>query len=409
MDNNAANSETSQLMHEKSAKMYSLKLKSSSFPDSNEQYPDSKEQYPDFPFKNGGMPGAMELKRPAGAHCHGKQKLACEESGDRLLAKKKLYIASAVCLVFMIGEVIGGYLAHSLAIMTDAAHLLTDFGSMMVSLFSLWISCRPPTKTMNYGWHRSEILGAFISVISIWIVTGALVYLAIERIVRNDYEIDGHVMLVTSGCAVIVNIIMAYILHHSTTFHSHGSGYQQIEEGGRSPAAHGHSHALLGGGHSNTSVRAAFIHVVGDLLQSVGVMVAAIIIYFRPEYKVADPICTFLFSVFVLFTTITILRDVFRILLEGAPKGVEFNSVKEVLLSVNKVKSMHSLHLWALTLGQALVSVHLAIEEGADAQSVLQEATELLNTKFGFHSITIQVELHSEEMNHCCHCQDPQD
>ncbi|KAK5852621.1 hypothetical protein PBY51_006473 [Eleginops maclovinus] len=400
MDNNAANSEKSQLIHEKSAKMYSLKLQSS--------FSDSKEQYPDFPFKNGGMPGAIELKRPVGAHCHGNKALACEESGDRLLAKKKLYIASAVCLVFMIGEVIGGYLAHSLAIMTDAAHLLTDFGSMMVSLFSLWISCRPPTKTMNYGWHRSEILGAFISVISIWIVTGALVYLAIERIVRNDYEIDGRVMLVTSGCAVIVNIIMAYILHHSTTFHSHGSGYQQIDEGGRSPVAHGHSHAMLGG-HSNTSVRAAFIHVVGDLLQSVGVMVAATIIYFRPEYKVADPICTFLFSIFVLFTTITILRDVFRILMEGSPKGIEFNSVKEVLLSVKAVKSMHSLHLWALTLGQALVSVHLAIEEGADTQSVLQEATELLNTKFGFHSITIQVELHSEDMNHCCHCQDPQD
>ncbi|KAF3850227.1 hypothetical protein F7725_019946 [Dissostichus mawsoni] len=303
MDNNAANSEKSQLIHEKSAKMYSLKLQSnrtnpnswtdnpfdrlcsaadrgsslqalfSSFPDSKEQYPDSKEQYPDFPFKNGGMPGAMELKRPAGAHCHGKQRLACEESGDRLLAKKKLYIASAVCLVFMIGEVIDPRGVH----LSDF-HLDRDGGS-----------------------------GVF----------------SIERIVRNDYEIDGH------------------------------------------PAAHGHSHALLGGGHSNTSVRAAFIH---------------------PEYKVADPICTFLFSIFVLFTTITILRDVFRILLEG----IEFNSVKEVLLSVKKVKSMHSLHLWALTLGQALVSVHLAIEEGADAQSVLQEATELLNTKFGFHSITIQ-------------------
>uniref|UniRef100_A0A8D0A0D9 Probable proton-coupled zinc antiporter SLC30A3 n=1 Tax=Sander lucioperca TaxID=283035 RepID=A0A8D0A0D9_SANLU len=322
---------------------------------------------------------------------------ACDVSGDRLLAKRKLCIASAVCLVFMIGEVIGGYLAHSLAIMTDAAHLLTDFGSMMVSLFSLWISSRQPTKTMNFGWHRSEILGAFISVISIWI-----------RIVRNDYEIDGHVMLVTSGCAVIVNIIMAYILHHSTTFHGHGSGYHQIDEGGQSPVAHGHSHTLLGG-HSNTSVRAAFIHVVGDLLQSVGVMVAAIIIYFRPEYKVADPICTFLFSVFVLCTTVTILRDVFRILMEGSPRGIEFNSVKEVLLSVKAVKSMHSLHLWALTLGQALVSVHLAIEEGADAQSVLQEATDLLNTKFGFHSITIQVELYSEDMSHCSHCQDPSD
>ncbi|XP_034555668.1 zinc transporter 2 [Notolabrus celidotus] len=400
MDTNAANSEKSHLMNEKSAKTYSLKLQSS--------FPDSKEQYPDFPFKNGGVAGAIELKRPVGAHCHGAKALTCEDSVDKLLAKKKLYIASAVCLVFMIGEVIGGYLAHSLAIMTDAAHLLTDFGSMMVSLFSLWISSRPPTKTMNYGWHRSEILGAFISVISIWIVTGALVYLAIERIVRNDYEIDGHVMLVTSGCAVIVNIIMAYILHHSTTFHAHGSGYHQIDEDGRSPIAHGHSHSLLGG-HGNTSVRAAFIHVVGDLLQSVGVMVAATIIYFRPEYKVADPICTFLFSVFVLCTTVTILRDVFRILLEGSPKGIEFNSVKEVLLSVKAVKSMHCLHLWALTLGQSLVSVHLAIEEGADAQSVLQEATDLLNTKFGFYSVTIQVELYSEDMSHCSNCQDPCD
>ncbi|XP_019108929.2 zinc transporter 2 [Larimichthys crocea] len=401
MDNNAANSEKSQLIHEKNAKMYSLKLQSS--------FPDSKEQYPDFPFKNGGVGGAIELKRPVGAHCHGTKALACEDSVDKMLAKKKLYIASAVCLVFMIGEVIGGYLAHSLAIMTDAAHLLTDFGSMMVSLFSLWISSRPPTKTMNFGWHRSEILGAFISVISIWIVTGALVYLAIERIVRNDYEIDGHVMLVTSGCAVIVNIIMAYILHHSTTFHAHGSGYHQIDENGQSPvAAHGHSHSLLSG-HGNTSVRAAFIHVVGDLLQSVGVMVAAIIIYFRPEYKVADPICTFLFSVFVLCTTVTILRDVFRILMEGSPKGIEFNSVKEVLLSVKAVKSMHCLHLWALTLGQVLVSVHLAIEEGADAQSVLQEATDLLHTKFGFYSITIQVEHYSEDMSHCSHCQDPSD
>ncbi|XP_062267733.1 zinc transporter 2 isoform X1 [Platichthys flesus] len=403
MDNNAANSEKSHLMHEKNAKMYSLKMQSS--------FPDSKEQFPDFPFKNGGMAGAIELKRPVGAHCHGSKASVREDSADQMLAKKKLYIASAVCLVFMIGEVIGGYLAHSLAIMTDAAHLLTDFGSMMVSLFSLWISSRPPTKTMSFGWHRSEILGAFISVVSIWIVTGALVYLAIERIVRNDYEINGHVMLITSGCAVIVNIVMAYILHHSTTFHAHGSGYHHIDEDGQSPGpphGHGHSHALLGG-HSNTSVRAAFIHVVGDLLQSVGVMVAATIIYFRPEYKVADPICTFLFSVFVLCTTVTILRDVFRILLEGSPKGIEFNSVKEVLLSVDAVKSMHCLHLWALTLGQALVSVHLAVEEGADPQSVLHEATELLQTKFGFRSITIQVELYSEDMSHCSHCQDPSD
>ncbi|XP_023687366.2 zinc transporter 2 isoform X1 [Paramormyrops kingsleyae] len=393
------NSEKSHLINEKNAKMYSLKLKSS--------FPGSKQGYPSFPFENGDVPGAIELKQPVGTHCHG-NRASAGQTPEKLLARKKLYIASLVCLVFMIGEVIGGYLAHSLAIMTDAAHLLTDFGSMMVSLFSLWISSRPPTKVMNFGWHRSEILGALVSVLSIWVVTGVLVYLAIERIVRNDYEIEGHVMLITSGCAVLVNIIMAYILHHSTTFHNHGSGYHKIEEGGASPVGHSHFHGLLGG-HGNTSVQAAFIHVVGDLLQSVGVMVAATIIYFRPEYKIADPICTFLFSVFVLGTTITILRDVFRILMEGAPKGVEFNSVKEVLLSLRAVKAMHSLHLWALTLGQTLLSVHVAIEENADPQSVLKEATEILQTKFGFYSTTIQVEHYTEDMERCAHCQDPID
>ncbi|XP_056125168.1 zinc transporter 2 [Rhinichthys klamathensis goyatoka] len=392
-------SEKSHLINERNAKIYSLKFSS--------EFSGSKEGCPDLPLGNGDMAGAIELKRPVGTHCHGK-KAACDESREKLIAKKKLYIASIVCLVFMIGEVIGGYLAHSLAIMTDAAHLLTDFGSMMVSIFSLWISSRPPTKRMNFGWHRSEILGALVSVMSIWIVTGVLVYLAIERIVKNDYEIEGSVMLVTSGCAVVVNIVMAYILHHSTTFHSHGSGYHKIDENGMSPVGHGHSHSLLGN-HGNTSVRAAFIHVLGDLLQSFGVMVAAIIIFFRPEYKIADPICTFLFSVFVLGTTITILRDVFRILMEGVPKGIEFNSVKEVLLSLKAVKAMHSLHLWALTIGQSLLSVHIAIEENADPQSVLKEATELLQTKFGFYSTTIQVEPYCEDMIHCVQCQDPTD
>ncbi|XP_051909546.1 zinc transporter 2 [Hippocampus zosterae] len=403
MDVKASSSEKSQLIHDKNRKTYCDRVHSS--------FSGSSERIPDFPFKNGGVAGSVDLNRPASAHCHHRAAPATssEDSGgkDTVLAKKKLYVASAVCLVFMIGEIVGGYLAHSLAIMTDAAHLLTDLGSMLVSIFSLWISSRPPTKNMTFGWYRSEILGAFFSVTSIWMVTGVLVYLAIERIVRNDYEIEGHVMLLTSAFAVVVNILMAYILHHSTTFHAHGRGYQHIEDDAQSPPApHGHA---LGGSHGSTSIRAAFIHVVGDLLQSIGVLVAAIVIYFRPEYKVADPICTFLFSIFVLCTTVTILKDVFRILMEGSPKGIEFKSVKEVLLSVKAVHSAHSLHLWALTLGHTMASVHLAVDEAADTQLVLQEATELLHTKFGFHSVTIQVERYHSDMQTCKHCQDPWD
>uniref|UniRef100_A0AAV2KBH5 Probable proton-coupled zinc antiporter SLC30A3 n=1 Tax=Knipowitschia caucasica TaxID=637954 RepID=A0AAV2KBH5_KNICA len=415
MENNSG-TEKSHLIHEKTAKMYSLKLQSS--------FPDSKQEVSDFSFSNG-----LEL-RPVRSHCH-RHVPRSADAADKIQARNKLMIASAVCLVFMIGEVIGGYLAHSLAIMTDAAHLLTDLGSMMVSLFSLWLSSRPPSKTLTWGWHRSGAGSPPLGRVHLGGDRAALLYLAVERIVQNDYHINGNVMLVTSLCAVMVNIIMAYILHHSTSFHAHGSGYHQIEEDSQSPApshtghapthtghapshtghAHshtGHAHSLLSP-HGNTSVRAAFIHVLGDLLQSVGVLVAALIIYLRPEYKVADPICTFLFSAFVLCTTITILRDVIRILMEGCPKEIQFRSVKEVLLSVTAVKSVHSLNLWSLSAGHSLVSVHLAIDPGADSDSVLVEATDLLHDKFGFSSSTVQVEKFTSDMQQCTDCQDPLD
>ncbi|XP_029893893.1 zinc transporter 3 isoform X1 [Aquila chrysaetos chrysaetos] len=321
----------------------------------------------------------------------------------RLQARRQLSVACTVCCVFMVGEVIGGYLAHSLAIMTDAAHLLTDVGSMSVSLFSLWVSTRPPTKTMSYGWHRSETLGALASVLSIWVVTGALVYLAAARIVSNDYEIEARAMLATSASAVGVNLVMAYILHQSPAGHSHShgaGGYEQLESTGGCPPGH----AALPG---STSVRAAFVHVVGDLLQSVGVLVAATIIYFKPQCKIADPISTLFFSVFVLGSTFTILRDVFRVLMEGTPRGLEFDAVKEVLLGVSGVKGAHDLHLWALTLSHHAVSVHVAVEASADPETVLREASTQLQSKFGFASCTVQVERYQEEMAACQHCQDP--
>ncbi|XP_035316562.1 zinc transporter 2 isoform X1 [Cricetulus griseus] len=290
--------------------------------------------------------------------------------------------------MFMIGEIIGGYLAHSLAIMTDAAHLLTDFASMLISLFSLWMSSRPATKTMNFGWQRAEILGALVSVLSIWVVTGVLVYLAVQRLISGDYEIKGDTMLITSGCAVAVNIIMGLTLHQSGHGHSHGQGQQQQE---------------------NPSVRAAFIHVIGDLLQSLGVLVAAYIIYFKPEYKYVDPICTFLFSVLVLGTTLTILRDVTLVLMEGTPKGVDFTAVKNLLLSVDGVEALHSLHIWALTVAQPVLSVHIAIAPNADPQAVLKVARDRLQGKFNFHIMTIQIENYTEEMKDCQECQGPSD
>ncbi|CDR00067.1 unnamed protein product, partial [Oncorhynchus mykiss] len=249
-------------------------------------------------------------------HCHDNSQATEDREREKQLARKRLYVVSAVCLVFMIGEILGGYFAGSLAVMTDAAHLLVDFASFIISLVSLWLSSRPATRTLSYGWHRAEILGALLSVVTIWLVTGVLVYLAVQRLISDNYEIEGTIMLITSGCAVLANIIMAFTLHQSGHGHSHGglsSGHGHSHST-NDKSKHGHSHKSShshsngnqenhshGNGdveqhngvdgqqqksagsrpQANASVRAAFVHVVGDLLQSISVLVSAIIIFFK--------------------------------------------------------------------------------------------------------------------------------
>ncbi|NXT92877.1 ZNT8 protein, partial [Anhinga rufa] len=151
-----------------------------------------------------------------------------------------------------------------------------------------------------------EILGALISMIIIWMMTGVLMYLASMRLLHPDYDIDAAVMLITSACAVLANIILSLILHQTGHGHNHGA---QAREHASVPLEKA---ALI-----NASLRAAFVHAIGDLFQSISVLISALIIFFKPEYKIADPICTFVFSIFVLATTITILRDILIVLMEG--------------------------------------------------------------------------------------------
>ncbi|KAM9339850.1 proton-coupled zinc antiporter SLC30A8-like [Symphorus nematophorus] len=359
-------------------------------------------------------------------HCHDNSRAREDREREKKVARKRLYMVSVICLIFMIGEILGGYFAGSLAVMTDAAHLLVDFTSFIISLLSLWLSSRPATHRLSYGWHRAEILGALLSVFTIWLVTGVLVYLAVERLINDDYTIEGTVMLITSGCAVFANIIMALTLHQSGHGHSHG---------GLSSHGHGHSHKK-GKGHNqisnhahsnddhvdlerngvnhgrraqqaNASVRAAFVHAVGDLLQSISVLVSAIIIFFKPEYKMADPICTFLFSIFVLCTTFTIMRDILIVLMEGTPVGVKYGEVRDALLAVKGVTAVHNLHIWALTMNQAVLSAHVAMDESVDAQTVLREMTQACFSSYNFHSVTIQMERQADLKPGCTLCEDP--
>ncbi|XP_055339557.1 proton-coupled zinc antiporter SLC30A2-like isoform X2 [Paramacrobiotus metropolitanus] len=366
-------------------------------------------------------------------HCH----FPANALDTSKAARKKLIIASVLCLTFMIGEIVGGYVAGSLAVLTDAAHLLTDFASFMISLFSLWLGARPATKRMSFGWYRAEVIGALTSVIMIWVITGILVYEAVQRIRTGDYEINASVMLITAGVGVAFNIIMGISLHDVGHHHGHSHGHDHGHSHGEEEHSHDHGHdhdhhtsstnlvvessnGHIGGNpgqpdshaHShgtNINVRAAFIHVVGDLFQSVGVLIAAYIIYYKPEYRIVDPICTFLFSVLVLFTTVTIMRETLNVLMEGIPRGFDFDRVRDSLQEIPGVIRIHNLRIWALTMDKVAVSAHLAIEPTVQSQEVLRSALIKLRKQFNIHESTLQIEDYHHMMVDCEGCREPRD
>ncbi|RWS31629.1 Zinc transporter 2-like protein [Leptotrombidium deliense] len=331
------------------------------------------------------------------SHCHSGE---MEPSVDKS-ARKKLIFASVLCLLFMLAEAVGGILSNSLAIATDAAHLLTDFASFMISLFSLWIATRPATKRMSFGWYRAEVIGALTSVLMIWVVTGILVYLAVERIINKTYEVEADVMLITAAIGVLVNIIMGISLQCGGVPHGHSHG-GDVETTSHS---HKHSHEEH---KTNINVRAAFIHVLGDFFQSVGVLVAAAVIYFKPDWAIIDPICTFFFSVVVLITTFNIIKDVLNVLMEGIPKGIDFLEVQRTLFNIQGVVRVHNLRIWALSMDKIALSTHLAIDNNEDPSMVLKRASNLMRRKFNIFDLTIQVEEYRDEMKDCNQCKIPE-
>lgn len=315
--------------------------------------------------------------------------------------RRQLIIATSICAVFFVAELLGGMYSGSLAILTDAAHLLTDMSSFIISLVAIHLAERPPTKMLTYGWHRAEVLGALISVEAIWILTAILCYSAVQRIRTMDFEIHSTTMVGLSACAILVNIAMFYVLWGSGHGHTHGglSGGHDHSHGDSDDHGHTHSH-----GHSHSSegdtplnVRAAIIHVIGDLLQSCGVLIASIVIYINPEYKIVDPICTFMFSIITLITTTSVVKDLIRFIMEGSPSGLNLEQVKKDI-SVDGVMKVHDLHAWALTPQQWVLTAHVVINSvNYNCEDVVKRAVASVKSEKRFLSVTLQPEAHDPD------------
>ena len=475
--------------------------------------------------------GDAKAKLVQPSHPRGERAPASRTSNE--IARRKLWIVAGLSVLFIAGEVTGGLIANSLAILTDAAHLLSDLASFLISLAALYLSSRSPTSQLSYGFHRAEILGALISVLIIWLITGILVYEAVLRII-SPQDVDGKIMFIVAISGLGVNVLMGLVLlqsghghshglsggsghghshgnhqhddnadhdekhqdavhhdnhsddhqrlpqdrgmiptagqvgvrihshdhpghvehgdHHDDHHHSHGTdqaasdhkhdaedadrhfhNHQAVpaETGQRAGAAaspsqalhydhdqpttgtvDGSSHkdgGLVGGSagqqedspsgqrtktpavEQNINVRAAFIHVLGDGVQSCGVVIAAILIWINPEWHIADPICTFLFSVLVLFTTTRLLKQIMGVLMEGVPQGIDPVDVEKSLRQVSGVAEVHDLHIWSLSVGKPCLSVHLLLLDD-ESHSALKDAHTVLARRHNIYHSTIQVE-----------------
>ncbi|KAK9743235.1 hypothetical protein RND81_03G226400 [Saponaria officinalis] len=335
---------------------------------------------------------------------------------------RKLFIAVALCAVFMTVEVIGGIKANSLAILTDAAHLLSDVAAFAISLFSLWAAGWEATPQQSYGFLRVEILGALVSIQLIWVLAGILVYEAIQRLIYETGDVDGFLMFLVSAFGLVVNIIMALVLGHDHGHaHGHGHGHSHGHDHGHGHGhdhghGHGHEHHVhkhdqsepllkvttdshehkVNGGNEkkrrNINVQGAYLHVLGDSIQSIGVMIGGAVIWYRPEWKIVDLICTLVFSVLVLGTTIKMLRDILEVLMESTPREIDASKLQEGLLKMEEVMAIHELHIWAITVGKILLACHVKVNPEADADVVLEKVIDYIRREYNISHVTIQIE-----------------
>jgi len=407
----------------------------------------------------------------------------------------------------MLLEGIGGFIAGSLAMLGDAAHMMTDAASFATSLIAVYLAEKGVTSTMTFGHGRIEVLAALSSTLAIWLVTGLLVGEAVRRMrafFRGEAEpVDGRIMTILGTIGVCMNIILERVLgghdHLPGSGHSHAHGHchahspvhspvknkshelvpprnsgntktdhahehahgrVQIEDGLHSnDNAHEHSHAHAsshshtndhshdhsehshehhseadhdhhsershlavgsteaarhgkysavstneheehGPGSSswlmtgvNLNLDAAYLHVLGDLVQSIGVVVAGIIIWIHPDMQIADPICTLLFAIVVLITTFSMIKRIVLVLLQGAPANINVEDLGESMSNIECVCDVHDLHVWELSPGRAILTVHIGIFPDAirNSDEILDQAHKIAEAA-GIQYSTIQVQ-----------------
>lgn len=281
--------------------------------------------------------------------------------------KKALFWAFVLIATFMVVEVIGGVITNSLALLSDAGHMLSDAAALGLSLFAMKLGERKATHSKTYGYKRFEIIAAALNGLTLILIS---IYIFIEAYHRfaDPPQVQSMGMLAISVIGLIVNIIAAWIL-------------------------------MSGDKDENLNVRSAFLHVLGDMLGSVGAITAALLIYFF-GWGLADPIASVAVAILIILSGWRVTKESFHVLMEGTPEQIEVSEVKDEIMKIPGVKDVHDVHIWSITSGVMMLSGHIAVEGEGVHDRVLHKAQILLHDRFGIDHSTLQV----EGGDHGCPC-----
>jgi cobalt-zinc-cadmium efflux system protein len=272
--------------------------------------------------------------------------------------KRALLVSFIIIASFMIVEVIGGIWTNSLALLSDAGHMLSDAAALGLSFLAIKLGERKATQSKTFGYKRFEIIAASLNGITLILISIYIFYEAYHRF-SNPPEVQSTGMLTISILGLIVNVIAAWI--------------------------------LMSGDKENLNVRSAFLHVLGDMLGSVGAIIAALLIMFF-GWGIADPIASVIVAILVLISGWRVTKESIHVLMEGTPRHLDLDKIKKNLLEIAGVEDVHDLHTWSITSELIMISCHMTISDRNGHDEVLHKAQAILHDSFHIEHSTIQIE-----------------
>ena len=274
--------------------------------------------------------------------------------------EEKLGFVFFIAVGVFVLELVGGLLSNSLALISDSFHIMLDFVAIGISLFAFRVAKRPHSPQLTFGFHRAEIMAAFVNGISLVLVSVVIFYEVYNRFF-NPPHINSQILIIFAMVGLAANVVMARLLHHDSK--------------------------------SNLNAKGSYVHVIGDLVATVGVVVGGIVIFFIPNPMI-DLLISAGIGVIIIRSGIILCKECFHIFMEGTPKEIKTDEISDTLKNLEEVLDVHDLHVWSLTSNMYAISVHVKIRaEFTNKNNVLlNKIRDMMKTKFGIDHCTIQIE-----------------